>query len=42
MEVYTQMIYQGPAIVPRIKRELADLLEKDGYKYVKLSNCENL
>lgn len=32
VEVYTQMIYQGPAIVPKIKRELAHLLERDGFK----------
>lgn len=28
VELYTSMVYQGPAVIPRVKRELAALLEK--------------
>ena len=34
VQLYTSFAYHGPPIVPRIKRELAELLEKDGYKSV--------
>ena len=31
VQLYTALIYQGPALVPRIKRELADQLRRDGF-----------
>ena len=34
VQIYTAMIYQGPGIVPRIKKELAELLKKDHFKSV--------
>eukprot|EP00106_Octopus_bimaculoides_P017896 XP_014785338.1 PREDICTED: dihydroorotate dehydrogenase (quinone), mitochondrial-like [Octopus bimaculoides] len=34
VELYTVMTYQGPVVVNRIKRELAELLQKDGYSSV--------
>ena len=34
VELYTAFAYDGPALVPRIKRELAACLEKDGFKSV--------
>jgi dihydroorotate dehydrogenase len=34
VELYTSMVYEGPAIVPRIKRELAALLARDGFASV--------
>ena len=35
VEMYTGFAYGGPALVPRIKEELADLLAKDGYSSVR-------
>lgn len=34
MQVYTAFIYHGPPVVTRIKTELAELLQKNGYKSV--------
>jgi dihydroorotate dehydrogenase len=31
VQLYTGLIYEGPALVPRIKRELAQLLRRDGF-----------
>jgi dihydroorotate dehydrogenase len=31
VQLYTALAYQGPALVGRIKRELADLLRRDGF-----------
>jgi dihydroorotate dehydrogenase len=34
VELYSAFSYEGPSLVPRIKKELAVCLEKDGYKCV--------
>ena len=34
VQLYTALVYEGPPLVPRIKRELAALLEADGYASV--------
>ena len=34
VELYTALSYEGPALVPRIKRELATCLARDGFKSV--------
>lgn len=34
IEIYSALVYEGPPIVAKIKRELIELLEKDGYKNV--------
>jgi dihydroorotate dehydrogenase len=34
VQIYTALIYEGPCVVPRIKRELAALLRRDGYSSV--------
>eukprot|EP00887_Chlorella_sp_A99_P001104 scaffold14.g1104.t1 len=34
VEFYTAFAYDGPAFVPRVKAELAELLERDGYEGV--------
>jgi len=34
VELYTALAYEGPALVPRVKRELAELLERDGFASV--------
>jgi dihydroorotate dehydrogenase len=31
VQLYTGLIYEGPALVPRIKAELAELLRRDGF-----------
>ena len=33
-QVYSMLVYEGPGAVKRITRELAALLEQDGYKHV--------
>ncbi|MCO5558110.1 hypothetical protein L7F22_011687 [Adiantum nelumboides] len=35
VQLYTAFAYEGPAIVPRIKEELAACLERDGFKSIK-------
>ena len=32
VQLYTGLVYEGPALIPRIKRELAALLRRDGFK----------
>lgn len=34
MELYSAFAYEGPKLVPRVKRELAELLQRDGYASV--------
>lgn len=34
VELYTALAYEGPALVPRVKAELAQLLERDGFSSV--------
>lgn len=34
VQLYTALVYQGPDLVGRIKRELADLLRRDGFSSV--------
>ena len=34
VELYTGIAYEGPALVPKLKRELADCLAADGFKSV--------
>lgn len=34
VQIYTAMIYEGPALIARIKRELAVLLKRDGFASV--------
>ncbi|XP_015606392.1 dihydroorotate dehydrogenase (quinone), mitochondrial isoform X2 [Cephus cinctus] len=31
IQIYTSFIYQGPPVISRIKRELSELIEKDGF-----------
>jgi dihydroorotate dehydrogenase len=35
VQIYTSLIYQGPEIIPKIKRELIECLEKDKIKNIK-------
>jgi dihydroorotate dehydrogenase len=34
VQIYTALVYEGPALVERIKRELAALLRRDGFAAV--------
>ena len=34
VQLYTALVFHGPALIPRIKRNLADLLKKDGFSSV--------
>lgn len=34
VQLYTAMVYEGPAVVTRIKKELAELLRRDGFASV--------
>jgi dihydroorotate dehydrogenase len=34
VQIYTAMVYQGPGIVPQIKQDLAQLLQRDGFNSV--------
>lgn len=34
VQIYTALIYHGPPVVTKIKTELAELLERDGYSNV--------
>lgn len=34
VQIYTGLVYEGPALVPRIKKELAELLARDGFDSV--------
>ncbi len=31
VQLYSAMVYEGPALITRIKREMADLLARDGF-----------
>ena len=31
VQLYTALVYQGPALVPRLKKDLAELLRRDGF-----------
>ena len=35
VQLYSALIFQGPFLVPRINRELTDLLKRDGFASVK-------
>ncbi len=37
LQLYTAMVYEGPAVVTRIKRSLAELLRRDGFASVDLA-----
>ena len=34
LQLYTALVYEGPAVIHRIKQELAELLRKDGFASV--------
>tara|TARA_Y100001970_G_C13898230_1_gene682214 strand:+ start:109 stop:513 length:405 start_codon:yes stop_codon:yes gene_type:complete len=34
IQIYNSLIYEGPALIKKVKKELAKLLEKDGFKKV--------
>lgn len=34
VQIYTALIYHGPPVVSKIKTELAELLQRDGYRNV--------
>jgi len=34
VELYSSFAYEGPRLVPRVKQELATLLERDGFASV--------
>lgn len=34
VELYTALAYDGPALVPALKRELAECLRRDGFRSV--------
>jgi dihydroorotate dehydrogenase len=34
LQVYTALVYKGPFLIPRINRELTDMLKRDGFKSV--------
>lgn len=34
VQIYTALIYHGPPVVSKIKKELTELLEKNGYRSV--------
>ncbi len=34
VQLYTAMVYEGPGIVARIKRELIELLHRDGFRHI--------
>ena len=34
VQLYAAFAYEGPALVPRLKRELAALLRRDGFRNV--------
>jgi dihydroorotate dehydrogenase len=35
VQIYTALVFDGPALVPRLKRELAAALRRDGFAHVK-------
>lgn len=34
VQLYSSLVYKGPAMIPRMKRELAELVKADGYQFV--------
>lgn len=34
VQLYTALVFHGPGLIPRIKRELTDLLKRDGFAHV--------
>ena len=34
VQLYTALVFHGPGLIPRIKRELTDLLKRDGFSHV--------
>ncbi len=42
VQLYTSMVYEGPTIVSRIKRELITLLKKEGFSSVSEAIGANL
>ena len=34
VQIYSMMVYKGPGVVSRIRKELADIIVKNGYKSV--------
>ncbi|MEX0298075.1 MAG: quinone-dependent dihydroorotate dehydrogenase [Kordiimonas sp.] len=34
VQVYSALVYEGPGLIDRVKKELASLLEKDGYSHI--------
>jgi dihydroorotate dehydrogenase len=34
VELYTALAYEGPALIPAIKQQLAECLERDGFSSV--------
>ena len=34
VQLYTSLVYEGPSVVPQIKWELSELLERDGFSHV--------
>lgn len=34
VQIYTALVYHGPPVVEKVKRELAELVEKDGFNNV--------
>jgi dihydroorotate dehydrogenase len=34
IQVYSMMVYEGPGVISRIRKELADILVENGYKSV--------
>lgn len=35
VQIYTALVFQGPYLIPKIKRELADFLRQDGFRLIK-------
>ncbi len=42
VQLITGMVYEGPGIVKKINQELVELLEKDGYKNIKMAIGSNV
>lgn len=45
IQVYSMMVYEGPGVVSRIRKELADIILENGYKSVEEvvgSSCEDI
>jgi dihydroorotate dehydrogenase len=34
VQLYTALVFHGPALIPRIKQELTALLKQDGFEHV--------